>query len=132
MKQGKAMNRSRLFQPNPHSCKVGIIDTTIKGKKSCSRDDKNVTTYCELVSALFLQITEQNDLQYRKPQKDLIIKESLYGYCQWHKDLFLHTSLSTTFFYSPFKLKLMPSVSNRSKAMNSIHKTHHASLTAYF
>ena len=40
MKQGKAINRSRLFQPNPHSCKVGIIDTTIKGKKTCGRDDK--------------------------------------------------------------------------------------------
>ena len=41
MKQGKPINRSRpLFQPNPRSCKVGIIDTTTKEKKTCGRDDR--------------------------------------------------------------------------------------------
>ena len=32
MKQGKAINRSRLFKPNPRNRKVGIIDTTSRGK----------------------------------------------------------------------------------------------------
>ena len=52
MKQGKAINGSRLFQPNRRNSKVDIIDTTTRGKKR-----QNVTTYCELVrikSTLFL------------------------------------------------------------------------------
>ena len=36
MKQGKAINRSRLFQPKTHAAvtEVGIIETTIRGKKN--------------------------------------------------------------------------------------------------
>ena len=32
MKQGKAINRRRLCQPNPRNSKEGIIDTTTRGK----------------------------------------------------------------------------------------------------
>ena len=32
MKQGKGFNRRRLYQPNPRNSKVGIIDTTTRGK----------------------------------------------------------------------------------------------------
>ena len=32
MKQGKAINRRWLVQPNPRNRKVGIIDTTTRGK----------------------------------------------------------------------------------------------------
>ena len=63
MKQGKAINRRRLSQPNPRNSKVGIM--------TLPQDEK---------------MTKCNYLLWT--QKDLIIKESMNGYCQWYKEFY--------------------------------------------